>query len=143
MALRRGRQALRGGAVVLVAALTATGLAGHASAQTTPADGLAPVAPTGPWPKLAERERIDPALRATDGTATAFVELTERALIDVYAEQRRNRASGELTAQAVRASRDRMNKQADRVVAALGSGGQELYRTGNALNGVMLSGEAR
>ncbi|SDN36340.1 S8 family serine peptidase [Allokutzneria albata] len=143
MALRRGRQALRGGAVVLVAALAATGFAGHATAQTTPADGLSPAAPTGPWPKVAERDRVDPALLAADGTATAFVELTERALIDVYAEQRRDRATPDQSAKAVRANRERMNQQADRVVAALGSGGQELYRTANALNGVMLSGEAR
>ncbi|GAA3994016.1 S8 family serine peptidase [Allokutzneria multivorans] len=142
MALRRGQKALRGGAVVLVAALAAAGLAGHASAQTTPADGLTPAAPTGPWPKLAERERVDPALLAADGTATAFVELSERSLVDVYAEQRRNRATPEQTAQAVRSTRERMNQQADRVVAALGSGGEELYRTGNALNGLMLSGKA-
>ncbi|MFB9906105.1 S8 family serine peptidase [Allokutzneria oryzae] len=143
MARRRGHT-LRGGAVVLVAALVATGFAGHATAQPTPpADPLTPAPPTAPWPALAERDRVDPDLLAMDGTATAFVELTERPLVDVYAEQRRNRATTEQTAQAVRANRDRMSQQADRVVKALGSGGTELYRTSNALSGLMVSGEAR
>ncbi|MGH3797915.1 MAG: S8 family serine peptidase [Pseudonocardiaceae bacterium] len=89
--------------------------------------------------------KIGPVLGASKGPVTAFVELTQTPAVDVYQAQRRAGRPATAAAKAAVGARTLVEQAADRVLGSLRSrdpGTAELYRTVNAVPGVVVTADA-
>ncbi|MBW4718903.1 S8 family peptidase [Saccharothrix obliqua] len=124
------------------AALLAT-LTSAAGADEVPAAPLAP-ARAAPAPAAAS-ERVGASLAGETGAVTAFVELTTTPAAQEFADQKARGAGDGQAAEAARATRQRTDVQADRVLDVLRDkdpGTKAVARTTNAVPGVVVTADA-
>jgi subtilisin family serine protease len=131
-----------------LAAVLATGLTGAGVAAAAPATtpDLAPGVPArAGLPANELQPKLSPRLNAAQGKVTAFVELDRPAAVDTFRQkesQGAGRAEARSAAQATKADTGRL---VDAVVAKLRAGDagtREVYRTANAVPGVVVTADA-
>ncbi|GDY32623.1 peptidase S8 [Gandjariella thermophila] len=134
----------------MLAAVLATGLtgAGVAAAAPDPANpgNLAQGVPAHPGlPAAALQPKLSPRLAAAQGTVTAFVELDRQPAVDAYQQKERQGAGRGEAKKAAQAAKADTARLVDSVVARLrtrDAGTREVYRTANAVPGVVVTADA-
>ncbi|MGH3931132.1 MAG: S8 family peptidase [Pseudonocardiaceae bacterium] len=134
-------------AVALLAITVGAWAAASAAAIGQPDDAaLSPGLPLAaglPPASLPGQDR--PVLGAEQGPVTAFIELAATPAVDIYHAERRAGRSTSAAADAVITARNQVQRVAERVLGALRSrdrGADELFRTVNAVPGLVVTAEA-
>ncbi|HEX2299171.1 MAG TPA: S8 family serine peptidase [Pseudonocardiaceae bacterium] len=139
----RGRRRWTVAVVVITATATAAVSAVAIGQPDQPelASGL-PVA--GHLPAELPLGKVSPVLGTGQGSATVFVELAQTPAVDVYHAERRAGRAAPVAARAATAAKDRVSQAADRVLGTLrtlDSGTDELFRTTNAVSGLVVTAD--
>ncbi|WP_344882472.1 S8 family peptidase [Allokutzneria multivorans] len=139
--------ATRSAAAVLAAVLAVGVTAGTAGAQAPiTQDPLAKGVPAAKGLSAKSlQQKVEPRLAAANGKVTAFIELDKAPAVDAFAETERKGAGKQQAKAAAQRAKDDTKKAADSVVGQLRSrdgGTRELYRTTNAVPGVVVQADA-
>lgn len=132
--------------VVAVVAITATATAAASAVAVGQPDQpeLAAALPVAAQLPTKLQGKVSPVLRAGKGPATVFVELAQTPAVDVFQAERRAGRSVPVAARAATAAKDRVAQAADRVLGTLrtlDSGTDELFRTTNAVPGLVVTAD--